>query len=177
MRCKTELFQNSFLPFIVNEWNKLVSDIKNSYSYGTFRKKRLAFIKTVGNSIYGIYDPFGVKLINRLRLGFSHLREYKFRHNFEDVVNLSRSCTLETANTEHFFLCFQNNLSARKTLMNELNNISSAINFLNSTDFISVILYRDKNFVNVTNFKIITATIKFIKTTKALFRTTDLLDI
>ena len=32
--------------------------------------------------------------------------------------------------------------------------------------FIRVILYGDINFDNVTNFKIITATIKFIKTTK-----------
>ena len=50
--------------------------------------------------------------------------------------------------------------------MNELSNISTAINHLNSTDFIRVILYGDKNFDNVTNFKIITATIKFIKSTK-----------
>ena len=50
--------------------------------------------------------------------------------------------------------------------MNELSNISNAINYLNSTDFVRVILYGDKNFDNVTNFKIITATIKFIKTLK-----------
>ena len=63
------------------------SDIKNSDSYQMFRKKLLAFIRPVGNSMYGIYDPFGVKLINRLRLGFSHLREHKFRHHFADTVN------------------------------------------------------------------------------------------
>ena len=28
--CKTELFRNSFLLFIVNEWNKLDSDIKGT---------------------------------------------------------------------------------------------------------------------------------------------------
>ena len=50
--------------------------------------------------------------------------------------------------------------------MNELNNISNAINFLNSSDFIRVTLYGDKNFDNVTNFKIITSIIKFIKITK-----------
>ena len=38
--------------------------------------------------------------------------------------------------------------------MNELNNISNAINYLNSTDFIKVILCGDKNFDNVSNFKI-----------------------
>ena len=78
LRCRTELFRNSFLPFTVNEWNILDSDIKNSDSYVIFRKKLLAFIRPIGNSMYDIYDLLGVKLINRLRLGFSHLREHKF---------------------------------------------------------------------------------------------------
>ena len=40
-------------------------------------KKLLALIRPVSDSMYGIYDPFGVKLIiNRLRLGLSHLREH-----------------------------------------------------------------------------------------------------
>ena len=50
--------------------------------------------------------------------------------------------------------------------MNEFHNISNAINSLNPTDFIRVILYGDKSFGNITNFKIISATIKFIKTPK-----------
>ena len=94
--------------------------------------------------MYGIYDPFGVILINRLHLGFTHLREYKFRHNFADAVNPLCSCTLETENTEHFFLRCQNNLSARTTLMNEFHNISNAINSLNPTDFIRVIFMEIK---------------------------------
>ena len=65
--------------------------------------------------------------------------------------------------------------------MNAINNISNAINSSNSTIFIRVVFYGDKNFDNVTNFKMITATIKFIKTTKrfqeTLFKRTDLLEI
>ena len=53
LRCRTELFRNSFLPFTVNEWNKLDSDIKNSDSYEMFRKKLLAFLRPVDNSMYG----------------------------------------------------------------------------------------------------------------------------
>ena len=136
LRSRTETFRNSFLPFTVNEWNRLDSDIKNSDSYIIFRKKLLAFIRPVGNSMYGIYDPFGVKLINRLRLGFSYLREHKFRHNFADTMNLLYSCTLEPEKKEHFFLSCQNSLSARTILMNELNNISNSIYSLNSTDLI-----------------------------------------
>ena len=126
----------------------------------------MVFIRPVGNSIYGIHDPFGVRLINRLRLGFSDLREHKFRHNFADTVNPLYWCTLETENTEHFVQRCQNHLSARLTLINELHNISNAINYLNSTYIIRVIVYGDKNFDNVTNFEIIIATIKFNETTK-----------
>ena len=57
-------------------------------------------------------------------------------------------------------------LFACTNLMNELSNVSNAINSLNSTDFIKVILYGDKNFDNATNFKIIAAIFKFVKTTK-----------
>ena len=39
-----------------------------------FEKKLVAFIRPVGNIMHGIYDPFGVRLINRLQLGFSHWR-------------------------------------------------------------------------------------------------------
>ena len=48
--------------------------------------------------------------------------------------------------------------------MNELNNISNALNSLNSTDLFRVIIYGDKSFDIFTNFKKIT--VKFVKTTK-----------
>ena len=52
LHCRNELFQNSFLLFTVNEWNKLDYNIKNSDSYAISRKNLLAFIRPLGNSIY-----------------------------------------------------------------------------------------------------------------------------
>ena len=46
LRCRTELSRNSFLPFTVNEWNKLDFDIKNSASYAVFLHKDFGFYKT-----------------------------------------------------------------------------------------------------------------------------------
>ena len=96
-------------------------------------------------------------------MGFSLLSEYKFRHSFADTANPLCSRTYETKNTEYFLLRCQNNLHTHTTLMNELNNINNAINSLSSTDFIRLILYSDKKFDNVANFKIITATMKTTK--------------
>ena len=128
LRCRTELLQNSFLPFTVNEWNRLDSDIKNSDSYTISLKKLSAFIRPVGNSMYGIDDPLGVKIIIRLPLGFSDLREHEFRLNFADTALLKLKIQSIS------FYAAKNNLSAPTIVMNELNNISNAINSLNSTD-------------------------------------------
>ena len=126
-RRRTTFLENSFLRFTITKWNKLDSDIKNIDSHAMFRKKLLTFIRPLGNDTYGIYDPLGIRLLNRLRLGFSHLREHKFRHNFADTLNPLCSRSLETEDTEHYFLRCQNNLSFRTTLMNDLNNINTAI--------------------------------------------------
>ena len=101
-------------------------------------------------------------LLNRLRLGFSHLREHKFRHNFADTLNPLCSCSLENEDTEHYFLCCQNNISFRTTLMNDLSNIGTAIASFNSNDFLRVILYRDKSFNKETNSKILTPSISLL---------------
>ena len=43
-------------------------------------------MRPLENDTYGTYDPFGVRLLNRFRLGFSQLREHKFIHNFADTL-------------------------------------------------------------------------------------------
>ena len=84
---------------------------------------------------------------------FSHLMENKFRHNFADTLNPLCSCSLETEDTEYYFQRCQNNLSSRTTIMNNLNNINTAIASLNSNDLLRVILYRDESFNKETNCK------------------------
>ena len=55
------LFQNSFLPFAITEWNNLNSYNKNIDSYTMFRKKAFNFYKTFKINTYGIYDLLGVR--------------------------------------------------------------------------------------------------------------------
>ena len=66
-------------------------------------------MRPLENDTYGIYDPLGIRLPNRLRLGFSHLSEHKFRHNFTDTLNPLCSCSLEMEDTDHHFVRYQNN--------------------------------------------------------------------
>ena len=80
----------------------------------------LNFIRPTGNSTYKIYDPLGVKLLTRLRLGFSHLSEHKLRHNFADLLNSLCSCSLEIESTLYFFLRCQNYTTLRRAFMTDL---------------------------------------------------------
>ena len=84
--CRSEYFVNSFFPCPINEWNKLSLEIRNSESYSIFKKSLLKFIRTIPNSVFSVVDIYGIKLLTRLRVGLSHLREHKFRHNFQDTI-------------------------------------------------------------------------------------------
>ena len=165
LRYCTELFQNSFLPFTISEWNKLNPDVRNVDTYSLFRKNFLTFIRPVENSPYRIYDSLGIELLHRLRLGFSHLCEYKFKYNFADTLNPLCSCSLEIESTEHYFLRCRNYVTFRATLMNELNSTNSKFNTLEPDKLVRTIFYRDKSFDNDSNLKILTAITNFIKQT------------
>ena len=120
----------------------------------------------MGNSTYKIYDPLGIKLLARLRLGFSHLSEHKFGHNFADSLNPLCSCSLETEPTLHFFLRCENCTILRRALKIDLKNIDDAIMSLNESDLLPLMLYGSKNFDSNMNISILTATMIFIKDTE-----------
>ena len=131
---RTVSFKKNFLPYAIMEWNKLDSEIRNAERYASFRKMPLNCIRTTGNSTIKTYDPLGIQLLSRLRLGFSHLSEHKFRHNFADSLNSLCSCSLENESTFHFFLCCQNYTTLQRAFMTDLKNINDAIMTLNETD-------------------------------------------
>ena len=164
--CRADLFRNSFLPFSINEWNKLDPDIINLDSYEMFHNKLLNFIRPSEKGIFNIYDPQESKRLHRLKLGFRHLCEHKFRHNFADIVNPLCSCALETESADHFFLRCKNYVSFRTVFMDELNSINSEIISLRPSALLEVTLYGDKMLNDNLNQQILTATINHIKNTQ-----------
>ena len=102
--CKSEYFMNSFIPNVINKWNKLDPGIRSSTSYNLFRNALLKFIRPAQRKTFNINDSVAVKLLTRLRLGFSRLCEHKFRHGFRDILNPLCPCDIETETTAHYFL-------------------------------------------------------------------------
>ena len=59
---KHDYFKNSVFPSPIIEWNKLDCYIKNSDSFGIFKKIILELIRPKPNSIFNTHNPLRIKL-------------------------------------------------------------------------------------------------------------------
>ena len=166
MCCRIEYFVNSFFPYTIKEWNGLSPDIRKSISYEVFKNSLLKFIRPSPNWLFNVSDSLGIKLLTRLRLGLSHLREHKFNHNFQDTINSLCPCSLESESTTRFFLRCQNFTDLPKCLMNELIKTDSCILTLDEKSLMKLLLHGDDWYDCKTNKSIILASTKFIHSTK-----------
>ena len=96
---RTEIFDSSFFPYCIKEWNNLSEELRKIKSTVQFKTKILSFIRPKENSIFKIHDINGIKLLNCLRLHFSHLNEHKFWHNFRATIDPMYSHGLEPETT------------------------------------------------------------------------------
>ena len=87
LRTKHDFFKNSFFPSTIKEWNNMDPHIKKSKSISIFKSNILKFIRPKPNNVYYCHNPKGIRLLTRLRLGLSQLREHKFKHSFQDCLN------------------------------------------------------------------------------------------
>ena len=159
-RANTNYFKNSFSP---NEWNKLGCEIRNSKSISIFKKSLLGFIRPNSSSVYNIHDPIGLKYLTRLRVNISHLREHKFRHNFQDTVNPLCSCSLEIESVSHFLLRCPFFAHDRKILLDNLVNTIRGILNLSDQKLVNILLHGDVVYRTNTNTDILRNTIVFLK--------------
>ena len=168
--CRTDCFKYSFFPSTLNEWFKLDNNIRNSESIKIFKSKLLSFIRPVQSSIYSIFDPEGLKLLTRLRLGFTHLNEHKFRHNFQVCLNPLCSCSLEIEVTSHYLLHCHHFSNHRTDLMNSVNLIIPNFESMNDNIKKDILLYGDSRFDENKNKIILEATINFLKNSERFSR-------
>ena len=114
-------FASSFFTYCINEWNNLSQVIREISKVSKFKRELLSFIRPKGNEIFQVFDPGGLKLLSRLRLNLSHLREHKFNHKFSDTLVPLCSCgVLEAETTEHFLLRCQAYTNCIKVLLDDV---------------------------------------------------------
>ena len=61
-------------------------------------------MRPTSNRPFNCHNPIGIKLITRLRLGLSHLKDHKFKYNFLDRLNPICCCGKDIETTVHYLL-------------------------------------------------------------------------
>ena len=79
---RTNRYDNSIFPFCISNWNNLDSNIKSSSSFSLFKTNLNKFVRPKGNIFFSIRDRFGIKLLTKIRVCISDLRDHRFNHNF-----------------------------------------------------------------------------------------------
>ena len=163
---KHNFFKNSFLPSSVIEWNNLDKSIRSSESLALFKKNILQFIRLTPNRTFNCHNPIGIKLITRLRLGLSHLRDHKFKHNFLDCLNPICCYGQDIETTVHYLLHCPIFSDERSIFFNNIRSIDE--NVLSGSDpkISDTLLFGISSFNDTKNTSVLNTTIDYIFSTK-----------
>ena len=69
--------------------------IRKSKRISIYESNILKFVQRKPNSVCYCHNPKGIRLLARLCLGLSHLRERKFKHSFQDCLNPLCLCSMK----------------------------------------------------------------------------------
>ena len=162
---KHNFYKNSFFPSSIIEWNNLDPKLRNSENFSIFKNNILKFIRPKPNSFFNCCNLKGIRLITRLRLELSHLREHKFKYNFQNCLNPLCSCGSSIESTSHFLLHCPIFHDKRHTLLSTLNNIDSKILESNDCCLTQTLLFGSTSFDSETNTLVPNATSGYILST------------
>ena len=88
----------------------------------SFKKKILNFIRPRKKNTFIIHNQLGIKLLTCIRVGLTHLKEHKFKNNFQDPIDLLCSCGNSIESTIHYFLHYSI-MPLKDKLLNKIRSI------------------------------------------------------
>ena len=119
---KSDTTSSKTLSFLLQSLNGTIQ-ILPFESFVDFKNSFLKFIRPSPSNAFNCNNYKGIRRITRLRLGMSHLREHKFKHNFQGCLNPICSCGLDIESTSHFLLHCPTCNHERYTLLSTLINL------------------------------------------------------
>ena len=159
----TSTFRATFFPYCIKEWNQLNYDIKIIESIKKILKTLIKIIRTKENSVFGVSDIYGIKLLTRLRLNFSHLNEHKFGHNFNETINPMRNCGAGTETTIHYLLRCRVYSVQRAELLDGVCKLEFTLQNSSEDHLLTVLLYGSQKYALNVNKENMRLTISFLK--------------
>ena len=131
----------------------------NLPSISTFKRALLDFLRPKPQPYFKVLNNKGLTLLTRLRVGFSHLSEHKFKHGFQIRLNpfvLIKLIQLKQPNITYYI-----------ALISFITDLFFSITFkdpipLNSMILCNILFYGNLNFSNKINSEILDAATKFL---------------
>ena len=160
IKVKHRFFENSFFPATITEWNDLDYSLRNAPFINVFKENISKFIRL------NIYNPYGLKLLTRLRLGLSHLRGHKFNHNFSDCLDEICMCGKDIESTDHFLLPYSLFRNEKQVLINKIRDIDCSLIDQNENSLCYTLLFGKENMNDTENTHILKATTDHILSTE-----------
>ena len=166
LRSKHDFLKKLLFPSTIKEWNNLDPQIRKSKRNSIFKSNILKFRRLKPNNVYYCHNPKGIRLLTRLRLGLSHLREHKFKHSFQDCLNPLCFCGNEIETSTHYLLHCPTYTNERMTLLNKIKSINCSILEFSDAVVTKILLFGDNTLSDSCNTLILNSTIDYIISTK-----------
>ena len=144
------------------------SNLRNSKSISVFKERILNFVRPspIFFLFFDCHNPKRIKLITRLRLGLSHLRERKFKHGFQDTISPLCNCGQDIKSAAHFFLHCPFFINEIRTLLSTIRSLDRKLLDCTDYDLTQTLLFGNTSQTSSNNFKLINASIDYILSSK-----------
>ena len=163
--CRTDRYKFSFFPDATASWNNTLSLFENFPTFEVLKKRILSCIRPNPKTTFGIHNPLGIPYIFQLRVGLSHLRSHKKRHNFIDTPSDMCLCKQGKEDTSHFLEHCPFYATQREVLSKCVSDILNNNQITSVNDYVNLYLYGHSLLSITDNRAILTATISFIEKT------------
>jgi len=132
--CKTNSFARSFLPYSVNEWNRLDPEVCGTSNLQLFKSKCSVRYAHRNYLFYNGSRPVNIQMA-RMRIGCSSLRSH-LCHNLHVEDNPTCQCGISEEDCEHYFFHCPLYANQRRQLFRTVDQ---------TTISVSIILRGDEN--------------------------------
>ena len=134
-----------------------------------FKSNLNKFVRSEDNNFYVIRDSIGIKLLTKIRVTFSDLRDHRYNHNF-NCENPICSCGLDDETALYFFPCCPRYNNLRTTYLSKIFDIiGSDVTVLQNDHPTNILMYGSNIYNDVSNELILHEKIGTFSKVRSLF--------
>ena len=160
----TDRYLQSFFPDATKNWNCIITDFRELPSFEEIKKHLISLYRPIAKPTFNIHNS-ALRYILQLRVGLSHLRHHKKRHNFADTPSDVCLCKGGIEDTRHFLTSCTFYTTHREILIACVESILIKYD-LTVTNFVDLLLYGHSSLSDTETANILLATLEFITKTK-----------